>query len=369
MDFLIPSFQGPGTASFVASFPPLLSQEGGGGDVLLWATRCSIGGPMRPDGTGVSPRPRNAASTLVRIISPTAGQVFSPLQSIPVSVQVDPSLNAVGGILFTDTLGISSPTAISPTSLTFSVPAPYPDAGEVTLTPTASDANGKMTFGEPVVVSIMPSNAPVQVTLGEHNFRDNLTDSGEELSLTGTYADGTVLDLTGSVTGTTYTTSDPTVVKVDSEGNFTFAGPGIASITAKNSGFSDYASFVVEDPQHPLPALEVTGSFSFPPASHDWNPSGAILSFHQAILPIDGAVIPGPLFALVYPPRGMSFLNADGVTVNTEPGTPFIWLTLPGQGLVITPGEATGGVFEFAGPYAGPRGFGMRVFFAASQVP
>jgi hypothetical protein len=75
--------------------------------------------------------------------------------------------------------------------------------------------------------------------------------------VTGNYSNSLQLDLTSSVTGTTYSSSNPNVVTVDPQGNVQAVAFGTATVTAQNSGLKTFATFVVGDPTSPLPPEDV----------------------------------------------------------------------------------------------------------------
>ena len=76
------------------------------------------------------------------------------------------------------------------------------------------------------------------------------------------YSDGSAKDITSSSTGTAYTSSDPTRVKVDTEGNITIldnATAGTVTITAKNGNFQKAAVItIVKDLSTEIKGLTVT---------------------------------------------------------------------------------------------------------------
>jgi len=67
-----------------------------------------------------------------------------------------------------------------------------------------------------------------------------------ELSVTGIYSDGVNRGLTSSASGTTYSSSDETIVKVNSEGKVTAQGIGRAKITVRNGNYSATVDIIVK---------------------------------------------------------------------------------------------------------------------------
>jgi hypothetical protein len=145
--------------------------------------------------------------------------------------------------------------------------------------------------------------------------------------------------------------NNPKVVSVDSEGNFTVVGTGIASITATNSGLSDYAVFVVQDPLKPLAPLDVTKSATIRLSGFTLNRQTGFFVGSMTITAASGSAVPGPLIVLLNGlTAGVSLVNGNGITVNTNAGTPYISLTLPGQGLVFSAGQSVVVPLQFLDP-------------------
>jgi pimeloyl-ACP methyl ester carboxylesterase len=354
----------PSVNSFGTGAPVTVPGRGNGLDVQDWAAQCGPGGPMQPN-AAANALPASAstaraaavkkaaasASPLVQITSPTAGQSFANSQTITVNVQVDASLNATDGILFTTGLDEYSPTSFSATNFTVSIPVPNYFTGPVTLTPAVSDINGNLTFGSPVTIGIQSSVAPTSVYLSEHNYYLSPSDGSQQLHLIGNFPDSVQLDLTSAESGTTYASSNLNVITVDSEGNFTIAGTGIASVTATNSGLSDYAVFVVQNPLNPLPPLDVTNSASIKISGFTLNRQTGFFVGNLIISASGSAAVPGPIYALLNGlPSGVSLVDSNGITVNTNAGTPYLSLTLPGQGLIFAPGQSVTLPVQFLNP-------------------
>lgn len=68
----------------------------------------------------------------------------------------------------------------------------------------------------------------------------------ESIGVGGMYSDGIERELKSSASGTTYTSSDETVVKVDKEGKVTAQGVGNAKITVKNGNFTATVDVIVK---------------------------------------------------------------------------------------------------------------------------
>ena len=75
-----------------------------------------------------------------------------------------------------------------------------------------------------------------------------LTTAGQttRVRVMGTFLDGSISDVSASVKGTTYRSSNPNILSVDSEGLATATGDGLAFVTATNSRAATVSSVMVE---------------------------------------------------------------------------------------------------------------------------
>lgn len=151
-------------------------------------------------------------------------------------------------------IGEIGATSTGPTQFQGTQVIPTTFAGPLTIIPVAVDNIQNYFQGAPVTVSVRPAIAPQQVTLSQKYFYVSPTNvPSQQLHLTGTYSDGSQLDLTSSATGTTYVSSNTAAVTVTADGLAQMVAPGLAVITAANGGAKDFAIFVVQEPASPLP--------------------------------------------------------------------------------------------------------------------
>jgi pimeloyl-ACP methyl ester carboxylesterase len=365
-------------SGFVPSFPPVPSDGGGGPltaaqspleppgigggvDQANYAAQCSPGGVLKPaiaqaprqggSRTPVRPRAAVTASPLVQITSPNALQVFAPGASINVTVQIDPSLNAMGATLYTTGADSYSPTSFSSTGFTATVAVPSFFTGPLTLTPVVWDGNGTETWGAGVTVSVRPSSNLSSVTLTQHDYVVAPGSSGGTLALVGNAGSTQPLNLTSSASGTTYQSSNTGVVSVNGEGAFTVGSVGTAVITAANSGLKDFATFVVEDPANPLPPQDLTSQAGIVQSGLTLNRqtgffTGTVTITNPGTLPLIGPLY----YVLSGLTGGVTLANASGIATSFQPGSPFIRLTSPGQPYTLAPGGVISFQVQFLNP-------------------
>ena len=261
----------PGVLSNGTGTPRTVPGRGAPLDQQDYANQCGPGGPIRgaatPFGSQMffdtkaddSEVKTAAVDPRINLTSPAAGTIFAPGDTVNMVVELLPPLtagNTVGATLD----NLTHVDAIWTNGLTFlaSFVVPTGISGPLTITPDFTDTDGNHFTGAPVVVGVRPSEAPVTIALQQHNFIVAPGADSQQLYLNGTYADGSVLDLTSPFTGTTYTTSNESVITVNGEGLVQIVGEGFGSIAARNGNRSDFATFVVEDLANPLAPADLT---------------------------------------------------------------------------------------------------------------
>ncbi len=369
--------QGP--AAFSAGFPSAPSTGLGAPstvpglnpvtDASDYAAQCIVGGPMKPTaamftegGRGVdqlqAQRRRTAAmgdppvDPRVVITSPTAGQVFAPGATLTINVQVDPSVNA-GDMLFTLVgIGEIGATSTGPTQFQGTQVIPTTFAGPLTIIPVAVDNIQNYFQGAPVTVSVRPAIAPQQVTLSQKYFYVSPTNvPSQQLHLTGTYSDGSQLDLTSSATGTTYVSSNTAAVTVTADGLAQMVAPGLAVITAANGGAKDFAIFVVQEPASPLPPIDLTTSFTLKFSGFSLNRNTGFFVQNVTITNSSNLPVPGPLYLVLSGlPSGVTLVNKSGITQKVQPGSSYITVPLSSDGRTNAPGQSNTFTLQYLDP-------------------
>ncbi len=344
-----------------------------------YANQCSTGGPMKPASanavraqTRVDAQLRSdganlaaAADPKVNLISPAAGAIFAPGDTINIVVELTPPLtvaNTVGATL----AGLTHVSAAWTTGLRFSATFVVPPAitGPLTITPDFTDTSGNYFAGTPVVVGIKPAGTPESIALQRHDFLLTPGASSQQLYLNGTYADGSVLDLTSSLTGTTYTTTNPSVVTVSSDGLMQIIGPGFAVITAKNGGFSDFTTVVVEDPADPLPPADLTPQVTISRSGFRLDRNSGFFVQDLTITNTSAVPLPASLYLVLSGlTSGVTLVNKSGLTEALPPvGSSFLTLSLPGEGLSMPPGSSAHFTLQFLNPSRNPINYSLNLY-------
>jgi|CZKS01.1.fsa_nt_gi pimeloyl-ACP methyl ester carboxylesterase len=338
-------------------------------DASDYTAQCTPGGPMKPaaaahikrEQDGDEQQVQRPRATLqaappvdprVRITSPTAGQVYAPGATLNINVQVDASAN-VGDVLLTLVgIGEIATTSLGPTQFHGTQVIPATFSGPLTIVPVAVDNNQNYFAGAPVTVSVRTPIAPQLVVFAQKYFYVSPTKvPAQQLHLTGFYSGGTQLDLTSSVTGTTYTSNNTAAVTVTADGLAQLVAPGLAIITGANGGVKDFAIFVVQEPGTPLPPQDVSANFTLQQSGFALNRNTGFFVQSITITNQSGIPIPGPLYLVLSGlPTGVELVNKSGITQKVAPGSSFIKLPLSSDGRTDAPGQSNTLTLQFLDP-------------------
>lgn len=283
--------------------------------------------PMRGGArTPVDPR--------VNLISPAAGTIFAPGDTINVVVELMPPLTA-GNTVGAGLKGLTHVSARWTKDLRFAATFRLPPGvtGPLEIAPDFTDEGGHTFVGAPIVVGVKPAGAPKRIEFLTNNLFLNPKGESAQLYLSGHFAWGGKTDIRSALMGTTYTTSNSTVATVSGDGWVQAVGPGWAVITAANGGQRDFATVVVEDPAHPNPPIDLTDQVAIRrgPLRKESNTRVWRSDYQQVTITNTSPLpIPGALFLAV------TGLPQDVMQKNDGRHR----LQLPGQGLSLLPGQS-----------------------------
>jgi hypothetical protein len=278
----------------------------------------------------------------VRIVSPVAGQQFAPGDKVSIVVEIAPSLRATDGGVGLAGLGALKAKGFTGTRFTADFVIPDHYAGPLTMWPDVSA--GGTVLGPKVSIKVRPLTPPKQLkALNRYNHVSLPQTHPDQLRVKGHYAKGVERDLTSSASGTTYVSSNASVVSVDPEGVCTVIANGLAVITIENSGVRDFAAFVVRDPARPGPPIDLSGQVAIRRGGlrQESNPR-VVRSHYQRVTITNTSALPlaGSLFLEVTGlPNGVIAYGGDGDGRHS--------LNLPDQGLGLLPGQSVTVDLEF----------------------
>lgn len=184
------------------------------------------------------------AATL-RIASPADGAVVYSGRTFVVTVEASPGVFKRVSVIGTHSIGSAGPLYAPPYQFTLRVP-PNTNSGTYYVTAIGVTTSGEGVESE-IKVDVERPDPPVTI---KNELSMLLVDVGHRslLLVTGTFADGSTVDLTYSSL-TTYSSSNSAVAKTGPSAFVTAVGPGSAEITITNNGASVVVPIKVAKPR------------------------------------------------------------------------------------------------------------------------
>lgn len=221
-----------------------------GGGYLRWLAgvclTCAIAAPTGVFAQQQEPLPTSYPG--IRLISPVQGTMVRPGQHVPVTVDVDPALNAravlIAGKLFET--GISLDMDGPPFTGMLKIPQNL--AGSIELAMIVLGADRKSVGGLGINLNIVPADTPRRLDISR-SFNLKLPPStflgSRTIYVMGIY-DGFERLISDPVTGTHYRSTDTGVVTVDAHGVLMPVAPGQAFIVVEHRGLKGFTRVEVE---------------------------------------------------------------------------------------------------------------------------
>jgi pimeloyl-ACP methyl ester carboxylesterase len=208
-----------------------------------------------PSGEDSALRKRSGAveSASIDIESPVEGASYAPGDSVHVAVNVTGAPDVVAIATNGDDFEILE---AGPYDRTFTIPDDF--VGSYTVLVIARNADDRFATAERTVN--VTTSATLQTLRVAPDSDPTYLSPGVvvPLDVQGDFSDGVTRNVTAAVTGTTYESSDPTVVTVSADGELTSVGYGAATVTVANSGVT--ALIHVKSPIDLLTARGTIGS-------------------------------------------------------------------------------------------------------------
>jgi pimeloyl-ACP methyl ester carboxylesterase len=353
-DWVLPLLDGP-DSGFAASLPGVTSNGlgnpltvpglGSSQDQADYAKECKPGGPMNPTSSAaqssstrsVTSKPA-AADSRVQVTAPTNGQHFAPGDAVTVTVQITAPLTAAAGFVTPAISGLGPIQGTNNTGSSYQASFVIPNsfAGPATITPDIFESNGNPIEGESITINVIPTTRLTSLRLAQTNFILRSIGTTAQLYVNGQFPGSVSIDLSSSVSGTTYESSNNDVITVNTQGAVQAMGFGTAVVTVTNNGLQAFATFVVENPVSPLPPQEVTAQLNVSASGFTLNRNTGF--FVQTVQLSAAAPVVGPLyFVLTDVPAGIKLVGS-GTTQKIQPsGSPYVRVPLP-KGATLKPG-------------------------------
>jgi len=304
----------------------------------------------------------------IRIVSPVEGQVFEPGDTFQVVVEItDPSF--VGGIQASIPFIGAFDDEAAPYELTVTVPERASGKLEVKANGFTHDGSRfHIHDAQPVTIIVRRSTPPdrliVEDWVGIRMPQPANDRNPPRVSVKGIY-NGVEVNLNPSVTGTTYTSSDTSIVTVDSEGVLTPVSLGRAVITVENQGVKDFSMVNVSDNEGLTPPEEVTYKLDIRRSGIRLNRRTGYFTQRVTItnpteLPISGSM------ALILEglTPGVTAANRTTSTDRILPGSPQFDIPMDSRLHSLLPGATATFDIEFVNPNRQRIRYTPRVFVA-----
>jgi hypothetical protein len=313
-----------------------------------------------------------ASDPRIQIVSPTNGQAFAPGSTVQITVQLTAPLTADNGFVAVTVPGLGPLMGNNYNGSTYqaSLVIPSSFAGPITVTPAILDTNKNPLQGVSIKISVAPSGAPESLSLlgGGYTHLTSIP-STSNIYVTGNYPQQLQLDLTSSITGTTYASSNTKVLTVDTEGNVAALAFGTAVVTVQNKGVRAFETFVVENPSSPLAPQNMSAGIAVSLSGFQLNRSTGF--YVQTVNLTNSLAIPlsGPLyFSAGSLPQAVTLVNpGTGLTQAIQPaGSPYIKLKLA-DGFTLQPGASVTLTLQFLNPSQVRINYTPQVFRAAGK--
>ncbi len=302
----------------------------------------------------------------ITIVSPASGTTVSPGTSVHVIVQVDPSVNpntvlvATGG-LATAYLSLST----APYEGDLVVPSNF--TGPLTVMALVRTNSSTIVEGPSITVNVAPADSPKSIELPGvvhlHVPGPN-PDGARALTVMGDYADGSRRKISAGALGTTYSTSNPTVVTADVDGVLTATGSGIAYVTVQNGAARSETEVIVGNgSSNSVPVSEVTNQVNIGASGFRRDPDTGLYVQEVTIRNISALPIPKTLSLVIGGlPSGVVVANTRGKTRNVTPVGSYIVTVKSAEMNFLSPGSTGTALIEFRNPTGASITYTSRLF-------
>lgn len=363
-----------GPASGLAARFPAVPSSGLGGPLSVgmgtataqtdYAAQCGPGGPMKNRGGNLTQTTSRFVNSNVRIISPLPSTRFNRGGSITAVLELQPPLTAANtvevafaghGRVEAEWNGGLRFTAVLPSSALAE--------GSMVLTPYITDEQGRTSAGAPIEVVVTPEASLVAMTLQLSTIVLQPAGQPRQIYVSGTYADGSRMDISSAATGTIYTSTSPGVLTVSADGLLTPLQAGSAAVNLRNAQQTVQLNVRVEDPASPLPPTSLGSAVTFTRSGIRLDRSSGLYVQEVSFKHNAAAPFVGPLVLVIRSlTAGVTAVGKSGLTQAITPlGSPYYLLDLPQNGLVWAPNSPLRLTLRFLNPDRLPLDYALEV--------
>lgn len=302
----------------------------------------------------------------VTLLKPASGATVRPGDEVSVSVELDSTISATEMFIIADFGERRDQKIIQgpPFSSTIAVPPRATGAGKIIVLFEGD-------HGASVSVTAIPDDPVSHINIADPRFilePPNTDGTFKEykglrrIDVYAFYENGLYRAVTESILGTTYSSFDPSVATVTSEGIIEPVSEGLTYIEVLHRGFTAFAQVRVATNPRSLPPLEATDDFLIESSGFRRDFESGL--FRQVVRITNEAQHPYSKLHVMLAglPDNIKLFNADGESENMTPiGAPYVFVSRPPGDDFLESGESVEVELEFANPEGAPITYTPRV--------
>jgi hypothetical protein len=306
----------------------------------------------------------------ITVVSPENGAVLRPGETVSVVISVDPSLSPSSVHFWpnmrSDLDNINFEQA--PYEGQLQIPDSMTGYAEIqTFMRTTSD---QIIRGPTITIRVIPSESPVSIDVPKNinlRYPEQSPIGGRGITVFGVYADGVRRAIGGAEYGTSYQSSNLSVVTVNEEGGLTATGLGVAYITTENAGHKAITQVQVygsglSGPSR-WPTTEQTSNVQITKSGFKRDQTTGLFVQMITVKNTSSFPISKPLLLVVSGiPEGVELANSAGDTKVVEPlFSQFVPIKIEEEDF-LSPGASGTAILKFRNRDGVPITHSLRVF-------
>jgi hypothetical protein len=306
----------------------------------------------------------------ITVVSPEDGAVLRPGETVPVVISVDSSLSP-SSVHFWPTMR-SGLDHIDFEQAPYEGQLQIPDSmtGYAEIQVFLRTTDQQFVDGPTITIRVIPSEPPTSISVNRNvnlTYPEQAPIGGRGIQVRGIYENAVERWIGRSVYGTTFQSSNPSVVTVNENGGLTATGLGVAYITTENAGYKAITQVQVSSsgslyPTRP-PTMEQTSNVQITKSGFKRDQTTG--QFVQMITVKNTSNLPlsRPLMLVVSGiPEGVELVNSSGDTKVIEPVfSQFVSIKVDEEDF-LSPGASGTAILKFRNRDGVPIVHNLRVF-------
>jgi hypothetical protein len=278
----------------------------------------------------------------VVVVSPASNTTFRPGDRIRVRVEVDPSVQVAAVIAIADFKSEIAPLELFSAPFEGELVIPNHITGSFGFGVGVITADDNRLRGPEIAFRVIPAETPIHLEVTSSMILSPPNTPGGQppdslgrrtISVMGDYGNDIERDVGGSLFGTTYTSSNPSIATVDAQGVVVPVAPGIAYVVVEHKGVRAFTEIKVKPISGSLPPIDQTAKVSIQASGFRLDRTKGMYVQQVTITNQSALPLPKPLkFILVGLPANVRFVGTASKTENIAPlGSPWQFIDLGGQ--------------------------------------